>query len=79
MVERAGGSEAGWGINFAHQGDVIFATWFTYDASGNAWYMSMTAASERPRYLRRNALPDDRAAARRRSLRPESGAARRGG
>ena len=25
-------SEAGWGINFAHQGDVIFATWFTYDA-----------------------------------------------
>ncbi|MGC1818702.1 MAG: S8 family peptidase, partial [Casimicrobiaceae bacterium] len=25
------GSESGWGINFAHQGDVIFATWFTYD------------------------------------------------
>ena len=23
------GSESGWGINFAHQGDVIFATWFT--------------------------------------------------
>jgi len=37
------GSEAGWGINFAHQGDVIFATWFTHDANGNAWYMSMTA------------------------------------
>jgi serine protease len=37
-------SESGWGINFAHQGDVIFATWFTYDASGKAWWLSMTAA-----------------------------------
>jgi hypothetical protein len=38
------GSESGWGINFAHQGDVIFATWFTYDATGRAWWLSMTAA-----------------------------------
>jgi hypothetical protein len=37
------GSEDGWGINFAHQGDVIFATWFTYDANGRAWWLSMTA------------------------------------
>ncbi len=37
------GSESGWGINFAHQGDVIFATWFTYDASGKAWWLTMTA------------------------------------
>jgi len=37
------GSEAGWGINFAHQGDVIFATWFTYDASGKGLWMVMTA------------------------------------
>ena len=37
-------SEAGWGIDFAHQGDVIFATWFTHDANGKAWYMSMTAS-----------------------------------
>ncbi len=37
------GSESGWGINFAHQGDVIFATWFTYDAAGRAWWLSMTA------------------------------------
>ncbi len=36
-------SEAGWGINFAHQGDVIFATWFTYDAAGKAWWLTMTA------------------------------------
>ena len=37
------GSESGWGINLAQQGSVIFATWFTYDASGKAWWLSMTA------------------------------------
>jgi hypothetical protein len=37
------GSESGWGINFAHQGEVIFATWFTYDTGGKAWWLSMTA------------------------------------
>ena len=37
------GSESGWGINFAHQGDDIFATWFTYDATGKALWLSMTA------------------------------------
>lgn len=37
------GSESGWGINFAHQGDVIFVTWFTYDLTGKAWWLSMTA------------------------------------
>jgi len=36
-------SESGWGINFAHQGDVIFATWFTYDAGGKAWWLTMSA------------------------------------
>ena len=39
----AGGAESGWGINFAHQGDAIFATWFTYDATGKAWWLTMTA------------------------------------
>ena len=38
-----GGSEAGWGINLAHQGNVIFATWFTYDLTGKGWWLSMTA------------------------------------
>jgi hypothetical protein len=38
-----GGSESGWGINVAHQGNVIFATWFTYDATGKAWWLTMTA------------------------------------
>ena len=37
------GSESGWGINFAHQGNTIFATWFTYDLTGKAWWLSMTA------------------------------------
>jgi hypothetical protein len=36
-------SEVGWGINFAHEGDVIFATWFTYDAGGRALWLTMTA------------------------------------
>ena len=39
----AGAAESGWGVNFAHQGDVIFATWFTYDANGKAWWLTMTA------------------------------------
>jgi predicted dienelactone hydrolase len=37
------GSEAGWGINIAHQGNVIFATWLTYDLAGQPWWLSMTA------------------------------------
>ena len=36
-------SEGGWGINVAHQGDIVFATWFTYDSKGKAWWLSMTA------------------------------------
>ena len=42
------GSESGWGIDFAHQGDTIFATWFTYDATGKAWWLSMTAPKIAP-------------------------------
>ena len=38
------GSESGWGINFAHQGNLLFATWFTYDASGKGLWLSMTAS-----------------------------------
>jgi hypothetical protein len=36
-------SESGWGINFAHQGDVIFASWFTYDMTRKGWWLVMTA------------------------------------
>jgi hypothetical protein len=38
------GSESGWGINFAHQGDTLFATWFTYDADGSTLWMVVAAA-----------------------------------
>ena len=38
------GSESGWGINFAHQGDTIFATWFTYDPTGKGLWLVMTAS-----------------------------------
>jgi hypothetical protein len=32
-------SESGWGVNVMHQGDLLFATWFTYDAQGKGtWY-----------------------------------------
>jgi hypothetical protein len=44
----AGGAEAGWGINFAHQGEIIFATWFTYDLSGKGWWLTMTAPQTAP-------------------------------
>jgi len=37
------GSESGWGINLAHQGDTIFASWFTYDRHGRGWWLVMTA------------------------------------
>lgn len=36
-------SESGWGLNIAHQGDTIFASWFTYDPSGRGWWLVMTA------------------------------------
>ena len=37
------GSESGWGLNVAHQGTIIFATWFTYDLTGQGWWLAMTA------------------------------------
>jgi hypothetical protein len=42
------GSEAGWGINFTHQGDTIFATWFTYDASGKPRWLAVSANRTAP-------------------------------
>ena len=29
-------SESGWGVNLVHQGNIVFATWFTYQAGGTA-------------------------------------------
>ena len=34
-------SEGGWGINITHQGDIIFATWFTYGADGKGMWIVM--------------------------------------
>jgi hypothetical protein len=42
------GAESGWGINFAHQGDTIFASWFTYDLTGKGWWLVMTAPKTGP-------------------------------
>jgi len=42
------GSESGWGINFAHQGDTIFASWFTYDLAGKGMWLVMTAPKTAP-------------------------------
>ena len=41
-------SESGWGINFAHQGDTIFASWFTYDLTGKGLWLVMTAPKTAP-------------------------------
>ena len=35
-------AESGWGINFAHQGDIIFATLFTYGADGRGQWFVMS-------------------------------------
>ena len=35
-------TESGWGVNLAHQGDKVFATWFTYDANGNGLWLVMS-------------------------------------
>ena len=42
------GSESGWGINFTHQGNTIFATWFTCDASGKPLWMAAPAQLTAP-------------------------------
>ena len=35
-------SESGWGVNITHQGDILFATWFTYDANGKGLWLVMS-------------------------------------
>ena len=35
-------SESGWGINLTQQGDVLFATWFTYDENGHGLWLVMS-------------------------------------
>jgi hypothetical protein len=37
------GSQRGWGLDIAHQGDTIFAVWFAYAADGNPSWLALTA------------------------------------
>jgi hypothetical protein len=41
-------TEAGWGINFANDGDTIFASWFTYDLTGKGTWLVMAATKTGP-------------------------------
>jgi hypothetical protein len=41
-------SEPGWGINITHQGNILFATWFTYDADGNPTWFFMSEGDLQP-------------------------------
>ena len=44
----ADGAESGWGLTLTHQGDAIFAVWFTYDTDGAPLWLSATAAKSGP-------------------------------
>lgn len=35
-------SESGWGVNLTQQGDLLFATWFTYDENGHGQWLVMS-------------------------------------
>ena len=37
-----GPEESGWGVNLTQQGDVLFATWFTYDEQGQPQWLVMS-------------------------------------
>jgi hypothetical protein len=39
-------AESGWGINFTHQGNILFATWFTYDADGSGMWLVMSGGTQ---------------------------------
>ncbi len=40
------GSESGWGVNLTHQGDILFATWFTYDTDGSGMWLIMSNGNQ---------------------------------
>jgi hypothetical protein len=38
-------AESGWGVNIAHQGNILFVTWFTYDTDGRpTWFVGSDIA-----------------------------------
>jgi len=42
------GTEAGWGVNLTHQGNVVFASWFTFGADGKPLWMVAAAQQTSP-------------------------------
>jgi hypothetical protein len=42
------GSESGWGLSVAQQGEILFVGWFTYDDRGKPSWLSMTANKTGP-------------------------------
>ncbi len=65
LERRRRGPKSGWGINFAHQGDIIFATWFTYDADRQSLVAGDDGEQDRRRHVRGHAVPDHRPAVQR--------------
>ena len=41
-------SEPGWGLDFAHQGDTLYASWLTYDVDGSPLWMVVAATRTAP-------------------------------
>ena len=39
-------SESGWGLNIAHQGDILFTSWFTYDTDGSGMWLFQSKADK---------------------------------
>jgi hypothetical protein len=39
-------SESGWGLNIAHQGDILFTSWFTYDSDGSGMWLFQSRAEK---------------------------------
>jgi hypothetical protein len=37
--------ESGWGLNIAHQGSILFVTWFTYDVDGSGMWLVMSSGT----------------------------------
>jgi hypothetical protein len=39
-------NESGWGVNVTHQGSILFATLFTYDANGKGLWLVMSNGTQ---------------------------------
>ena len=39
-------SEAGWGVNLIHHGNILFVSWFTYDTDGSGMWLYLSSANQ---------------------------------